>query len=105
MNIKSNVPPPSKGGGFVGGSDGGGIQISCQDKRIKKQRKRHLSKKQRKSKVKQTVREYFKDNYSCCRLWIGLCIGLSCVISNTWAGFACLSNPCVFGVCIDDLNR
>lgn len=21
------------------------------------------------------------------------------------AGFACLSNPCVFGVCIDDLNR
>lgn len=21
------------------------------------------------------------------------------------AGFACLSNPCVFGVCVDDLNR
>ncbi|XP_059616648.1 protein eyes shut, partial [Phlebotomus argentipes] len=24
--------------------------------------------------------------------------------SGVWAGYACLSNPCVFGVCIDDLN-
>lgn len=30
---------------------------------------------------------------------------LCCIIRGNWAGFACLSNPCVFGVCIDDLNR
>ncbi|XP_053692498.1 protein eyes shut [Sabethes cyaneus] len=26
------------------------------------------------------------------------------VLNHTEAGFACLSNPCVYGVCIDDLN-
>lgn len=31
--------------------------------------------------------------------------GLCCAIKGNWAGFACLSNPCIFGVCIDDLNR
>lgn len=27
------------------------------------------------------------------------------LLNHTEAGFACLSNPCVYGVCIDDLNR
>lgn len=31
--------------------------------------------------------------------------GICCAIKGNWAGFACLSNPCIFGVCIDDLNR
>lgn len=30
---------------------------------------------------------------------------MCCAIRGNSAGFACLSNPCVFGVCIDDLNR
>lgn len=24
---------------------------------------------------------------------------------NAEAGFACLSNPCIYGICIDELNR
>ncbi|GAB0086236.1 Protein eyes shut [Sergentomyia squamirostris] len=32
--------------------------------------------------------------------------GLVCLAASkgVWGGFACLSNPCIFGVCIDDLN-
>ena len=37
--------------------------------------------------------------------FVFLVIGLCCSISGCVAGYACLSNPCVFGVCIDDLNR
>lgn len=48
---------------------------------------------------------FISNNNSNYRLWIGLCIGLCCFIGNSLAGFACLSNPCIFGVCIDDLNR
>ncbi|TDG47803.1 hypothetical protein AWZ03_005757 [Drosophila navojoa] len=36
-------------------------------------------------------------------LLLTLCLSLSLVCSSQ-AGFACLSNPCVFGVCIDGLN-
>lgn len=33
-------------------------------------------------------------------------IGLfACFVGTAFGGFACLSNPCLFGVCIDDLNR
>lgn len=39
------------------------------------------------------------------KIWLGLCFSLCCIIGHTLAGYACLSNPCVFGVCIDDLNR
>ena len=38
-------------------------------------------------------------------LMITIYFGLVHSIEITRAGFACLSNPCVFGVCIDDLNR
>lgn len=30
---------------------------------------------------------------------------LAILVGSSQAGFACLSNPCVFGVCIDGLNR
>lgn len=39
---------------------------------------------------------------------IVLSIAVSILVSgpqSVSAGFACLSNPCVFGVCVDDLNR
>ncbi|XP_034670265.1 protein eyes shut [Drosophila subobscura] len=35
-------------------------------------------------------------------LLLGFCLGL--LVGGGEAGFACLSNPCVFGVCIDGLN-
>lgn len=37
--------------------------------------------------------------------WIFLLLLVCCTFNMGWAGLACLSNPCVFGVCIDDLNR
>lgn len=39
------------------------------------------------------------------RSWLALSITTVFLIKSAYAGFACLSNPCVFGVCIDDLNR
>lgn len=40
------------------------------------------------------------------RCWLALSITTTVfLIKSAYAGFACLSNPCVFGVCIDDLNR
>lgn len=39
------------------------------------------------------------------KLMLGLCIVVVFLIENCWAGFACLSNPCIFGVCLDDINR
>lgn len=39
------------------------------------------------------------------KLILGLCIVVVFLIENCWAGFACLSNPCIFGVCLDDINR
>lgn len=39
------------------------------------------------------------------RLWLLLVpLGLFNVVSVVFSGFACLSNPCVHGVCLDDLN-
>ncbi|CRL07542.1 CLUMA_CG020507, isoform A [Clunio marinus] len=32
------------------------------------------------------------------------CVLLACLINGTNATFGCSSNPCIFGVCIDDLN-
>lgn len=39
------------------------------------------------------------------KLILGFCIAVIFLIENCWAGYACLSNPCIFGVCIDDINR
>lgn len=39
------------------------------------------------------------------KLLLIFCVGLILFVGNCWAGYACLSNPCLFGVCIDDLNR
>lgn len=44
-------------------------------------------------------------NQHIARGWLALCITTVFLIKSTFAGFACLSNPCIFGVCIDDLNR
>ncbi|XP_037042682.1 protein eyes shut [Bradysia coprophila] len=38
------------------------------------------------------------------RSWIFLLLLVCCTFNIGWAGLACLSNPCVFGVCMDDLN-
>lgn len=38
-----------------------------------------------------------------CLLFSALILGV--LVGSGQAGFACLSNPCVFGVCIDGLNR
>lgn len=27
------------------------------------------------------------------------------IIANSEAGFSCVSNPCVYGICVDDINR
>lgn len=27
------------------------------------------------------------------------------IFKSTFAGFACLSNPCFHGICMDDINR
>ncbi|XP_050086417.1 protein eyes shut [Anopheles aquasalis] len=48
----------------------------------------------------------------CCCVCVGLCCSTMTMMmlmvyvpsTSTSAGFACLSNPCVYGVCIDDLN-
>lgn len=39
------------------------------------------------------------------RGWLAFSITTIFLIKSAYAGFACLNNPCVFGVCIDDLNR
>lgn len=46
-----------------------------------------------------------KYNQDLFRGWLALSITTVFLIKSTFAGFACLSNPCIFGVCIDDLNR
>lgn len=46
------------------------------------------------------------ENY--CIAGIVLSIAVNLLVNgpqSVSAGFACLSNPCVFGVCVDDLNR
>lgn len=48
------------------------------------------------------IQLFFNDYF---RLWIFISLLVCCTFKISWAGFACLSNPCVFGVCIDDLNR
>lgn len=112
MNAKTNGPP-SKGDGGGGyqcdyvDDDGGGNKydmVEYRQKQIGKQRstlqqkQKHIAKRNAKTKL-----QLFFNG--CCRLWVGICFGLCCIIGHTWAGFACLSNPCVFGVCIDDINR
>lgn len=48
------------------------------------------------------IQLFFNDYF---RLWIFISLLVCCTFKISLAGFACLSNPCVFGVCIDDLNR
>lgn len=71
-------------------------------KRIKNRSKLHQYQ-HRWQRNNQMWRTFVNCNYNSLCLWIG--IAICCFIGNTFAGFACLSNPCVFGVCIDDLNR
>ncbi|XP_052892396.1 protein eyes shut [Anopheles moucheti] len=46
------------------------------------------------------------ERTQCCWWWsaLALCLISCSLVHLTEAGFACLSNPCVYGVCIDDLN-
>lgn len=39
------------------------------------------------------------------KIMLGLCVVVIFLIENCQAGYACLSNPCIFGVCMDDINR
>jgi hypothetical protein len=53
-----------------------------------------------------SLRHYFKLSVSY-KVLLTILFGFIFFNENNYcsAGFACLSNPCVFGVCIDDLNR
>uniref|UniRef100_A0A6E8W7B9 Protein eyes shut n=1 Tax=Anopheles coluzzii TaxID=1518534 RepID=A0A6E8W7B9_ANOCL len=46
------------------------------------------------------------ERTQCFRWWsiVVLCLISGSLVHLSEAGFACLSNPCVYGVCIDDLN-
>lgn len=37
--------------------------------------------------------------------WYGAFLWLAACMSTAGAGLACLSDPCIHGVCIDDVNR
>lgn len=52
-----------------------------------------------------TTTTKFTFNLNYCKFSLGFCVALICLIENCFAGYACLSNPCIFGVCIDDINR
>lgn len=59
-----------------------------------------------------TTQKYFNKNKSSRiksnnidKIMLGLCVVVIFLIENCWAGYACLSNPCIFGVCMDDINR
>lgn len=66
---------------------------------------------QRTKLISTTTKKYF--NKSSCiiknnnidKIMLGLCVVVIFLIENCWAGYACLSNPCIFGVCMDDINR
>lgn len=52
--------------------------------------------------------KYFNNSIKCNdidKIMLGLCVVVIFLIENCWAGYACLSNPCIFGVCMDDINR
>lgn len=56
-----------------------------------------------------STKKYFNNNSSIKsnidKIMLGLCVVVIFLIENCWAGYACLSNPCIFGVCMDDINR
>lgn len=55
-----------------------------------------------------SIKKNFNNSIKCNnidKIMLGLCVVVIFLIENCWAGYACLSNPCIFGVCMDDINR
>nr|CAD7404840.1 unnamed protein product [Timema cristinae] len=42
---------------------------------------------------------------SCNKQCVALCLAWALLLQLALAGFSCLSNPCLYGICMDDINR